>query len=160
MKATIDAKAREATVTLSSAAYSDEAVRIAAATFDARCEVYHEEGKGNFTLTLAARRKDLDAKALEALAGDFLNELLNQEYRFLVARFNRRVADLVVTQALLSARGGEAPAEAAKGEDEPAFKAEVARLMSEAAAEIKKTMPKRLPPQKGPILPVVEHPHG
>jgi hypothetical protein len=37
MKATIDAKAREATVTLSSAAYSDEAVRIAAATFDARC---------------------------------------------------------------------------------------------------------------------------
>lgn len=160
MKAKIDAKAREAALSLSSAVYSDEAVRIAAAVFDSRCEVYHEEKKGGFALTLAARRKDLDEKALEALAGDFLNELLNQEYRFLVGRFNRRVADLVVTQALLSARGGENPPETAKGEDEPAFKAEVARLMAEAAAEIEKTMPKRLPPQKGPILPVVEHPHG
>ena len=160
MNATIDVKAREATVTLPSSVYSDEGLRITAAVFEARCEVYHEPVKGGFTLTLAARRKDLDAKALEALAGEFLNELLNQEYRFVVSRFNRRVADLVVTQALLSARGGETPPAAPAGESAPAFKDEVARLMAEASAEIKKTMPKRLPPQGGPILPVVEHPHG
>ena len=148
----------EVSVTLPSSIYSDEAVRIAAAVFEARCEVYHEKTKGGFTLTLAARRKDLDAKALEALAGDFVNELLNQEYRFVVGRFNRKIADLIVTQSLLSARGGETPPKPAA--KDAAFEAETARLMAEASAEIAKTMPKRLPPQKGPILPVVEHPHG
>lgn len=160
MNATIDAKAREATVTLPTSVYSDEGLRITAAVFEARCEVFHEAGKGKFTLTLAARRKDLDVKALEALSGEFLNELLNQEYRFVVSRFNRRIADLIVTQALLSARGGENPPAAPAGENDPAFKAEVAKLLAETSAEIKKTMPRRLPPQGGPILPVVEHPHG
>lgn len=149
---------REIEVTLDPKVYSDEALRIAAAVFEARCEAYVEKKKAGVVLTLEARRKDLDAKALEALAGDFVNELLNQEYRFLVGRFNRKVADLVVTQALLSARGGETPPK--KAEDDPKFREEAARLMSEAAAEIAKTMPKRIAPQKGPILPVVEHPHG
>lgn len=158
MNVAIDASAREATLILPSAVYSDEAVRITAAVFDARCEVYHEASKGKFILTLAARRKDAGAKALESLAGEFLNEMLNQEYRFYVSRFNRRIANLVVTQALLSARGGETPPAAPAGESKPAFKAEVAKLMAEAAAEIKKTMPKRLPPQGGPILPPTEPP--
>jgi hypothetical protein len=103
---------------------------------------------------LQARRKNVDAAALEILAGEFLNELLNQEYRFIVARSNRRIADIIVTQSLLSARGGQSPSVPVP--DDAHFEQEAKRLMDEAAEEIRRTMPSRLPPQAGPILPAMK----
>lgn len=149
MKLSLDARARRAELTLAPKLYSDEALRIAAAVFDGRAEVYLEDGRAARVVTLEAKRKDLDAAGLEALAGDFLNELLNQEYRFLVSRFNRKIADLISAQTLLSARGGEKAPTA--GEETPEFKAKVARLLADTEAEIARTMPRKLPPQGLPL---------
>jgi His-Xaa-Ser system protein HxsD len=131
--------------------YSDDAVRIAAHVFSSRAEVYWRKGRTAHELTLAAKRAGLDAAALEALGGEFLNELLNQEYRFVVARFNRRIADVIAAQALLSARGGANPPPPAA--DSADLAAETERLMSEAAAEIRRTMPAKIAPQGSPIPP-------
>lgn len=149
MKIAVDVSARRATVRAPRKVYSDDAVRVAAHVFDGRAEVYHAAGKSEHEIDLVARRKDLDAAALENLAGEFLNELLNQEYRFLVGRFHRRIADRVVAQALLSARGGENPP--APIPDSPELKAEAERLMAQTAEEIRRTMPPRIAPQGVPM---------
>jgi His-Xaa-Ser system protein HxsD len=150
VKISVDRAERSVSLSAPRKIYSDDAVRIAAHVFSNRVEVYHEAAKSAHELTLVAKRRDLDEKSLEALGGEFLNELLNQEYRFVVARFNRKVADLIAAQTLLSARGGESPE--APAEDSAELKAEAARLMAEANDEIKRTMPKKLAPQ-GPLYP-------
>ena len=151
MKLSIDRAERSVTVSVPRKVYSDDALRIAAHVFSNRAEVYHEESKTAHTLTLEAKRRDLDEAALEALGGEFLNELLNQQYRFAVARLNRKVADLIAAQTLLSARGGEdAPP---PPEDTAELKAEAARLVKAAEDEARRTMPKRIPPQGSPIPP-------
>lgn len=150
MNFTTDRAERSVSLSVSKGIYSEDAVRIAAHVFSRKAEVYHEASKSSHALTLVAKRKDLDDKALESLGGEFLNELLNQEYRFVVARFNRKVANVIAAQTLLSARGGENPAVPAP--DSAELKAETARLMAEAQAEIDRTMPKKLPPQ-GPLYP-------
>ncbi|NNN05250.1 MAG: hypothetical protein HKL90_05060 [Elusimicrobia bacterium] len=130
--------------------YGDDAVRIAAHVFSNRAEVYHRAGKAAHELTLVARHRGADAASLEALGGEFLNELLNQEYRSVTARFNRKIADIIAAQALLSARGAETPALPAQ--DSPEFEAEVQKLLAAAGDEIARTMPKKLSPQ-GPLYP-------
>ncbi|MFI5360859.1 MAG: hypothetical protein ACHQ49_02720 [Elusimicrobiota bacterium] len=134
--------------------YSDDAVRIAAHVFSRRAEVYHRTSRTGHELTLVAKRRDADEAALEALAGEFLNELLNQEYRFVVARFNRKVADVIAAQALMSARGGENPAPPAA--DSPELQAETRRLVAAAEEEIRRTMPRKISPQ-GPLYPPEVH---
>lgn len=151
MKLSIDRAERSVTFKVPRALYSDDAVRIAAHVFASRVDAYHEAGKAAHELTLVAKRKDAGEAELRAAAGDFLNELLNQEYRFVVARFNRRIADLIVTQTLLAARGGESPAAAPA--ETPEFQAEAARLVAEAKEEAKRTMPKRIPSQGIPFPP-------
>lgn len=154
MKMSVDRAERSVSFSAPRKIYSDDSVRIAAHVFSNRAEVYREAAKGAHALTLVAKRKDLDEAALAALGGEFLNEMLNQEYRFVVARFNRKVADVIAAQTLLSARGGENPAPPA--EDSAELKAETARLTAEAEAEIARTMPKKLPPQ-GPLYPPEVH---
>ena len=153
------ADAEEGTVTFSLAKsqYSMEALQIAAHIFDRRAEVRFDESKTEYEITLEAKRKKLDAPALEAIGGEFVNELLNQEYRFVVGKFNQKISTLIVAQALLAARGGEAPAGLPPEEQTPEFQAEVAALMAESAAEIARTMPRKLPPQ-GSIFPPEKEP--
>lgn len=154
MKFAIDRAARAVSFSLPKSLYSLDALRIAGVVFASRAEVYHEETKAEHRLTLESRRRDSGPAELEALAGDFHNELLNQEYRFLVARFNRKIADLIVTQTLLAARGGENPP--APPAETPEFRAEADRLMAEAAEEIRRTMPRKIAPQGSPIPPLKE----
>jgi His-Xaa-Ser system protein HxsD len=151
---TLDLAGRSVSLDAPRKTYSDDAVRIAAHVFSNRAEVYHLASKSAHELRLVARRRDADEAALEALGGEFLNELLNQEYRFVVARFNRKVADLISAQSLLSARGGEKPALPAP--DSPELKAQVKKLMAAAEAEIRSTMPKKIAPQ-GPLYPPEDH---
>lgn len=152
MKLDIDLKSREVSFSVPAKVYSEDALRIAAAVFESRCEAAAGRSKGRHELTLTAR-KALDAAGLRVLAGEFCNELLNQEYRFVVARFNRKVADLIAAQTLFAARGGEHPPAAPQGEQDPAFQAEVSKLLAETAEEIRRTMPKRIAPQGSPIPP-------
>lgn len=147
----VDAKEKTAVLTVEKSQYSLEAIQIAAHVFEKRAEVLLAEDDAEYEVTLKSRRT-LDDAGLTALAGDFTNELLNQEYRFVVGRFNQKISSLIVTQALLAARGGDKPAETPAGENDPAFQAETARLMAAAEEEIRRTMPKKLPPQ-GSIFP-------
>ena len=154
MKIEVNRAERSVSLTAPSKTYSKDAVRIAAHVFSNRAEVYHSESRSAHELTLVAKRRDVDAAALEALGGEFLNELLNQEYRFVVGRFNRKVADVIAAQALLSARGGEKPV--APAPDSPELMAEARALMAAAEEEIGRTMPKKLAPQ-GPLYPPEGH---
>lgn len=147
-----DPAARTVSFTVPAAAYSEDSVRIAAHIFDRRAGVAAAADKKSIDVELTAKAKTADAAALRRLGGEFLNELLNQEYRALVHRFNGKIAGLVVTQALFSARGGEKPPEQAD-ESAPEFRADVEALMREAREEIARTMPKKIPPQGPPIGP-------
>ncbi len=153
MKTVVDRAERSVSFRVPKKIYSDDAVRIAAHVFSNRLETYAEDSKSAHELTLVAKRKDLDEAALEALAGEFVNELLNQDYRFVVARFNRKVADVIAAQTLLAARGGETPP--APAADTPELKAELARLMKAASDEIAATMPKKIA-SPGPLYPPYE----
>ncbi len=149
MKIKVDIKERRAIVRAPRRLYSEDAVRIAAHVFESQAEIYHDQTGSEHVLTLVARRKDWEDLRLEALGGEFLNELLNQEQRMRVARFNRRISERIVAQALLAARGGENPAP--RQEDSPELRAEAARLMAAAADEIRRTMPARIAPQGPPM---------
>lgn len=56
-------------------------------------------------------KKKLTKKQLEGLAGEFLNELLNHTLRINLAKYNRKIREYIVSQALFSAVGGEEIAE-------------------------------------------------
>lgn len=155
MSIKINEKKREAGFALPAALYSRDGLAIAAQIFAGRADVYLSAGKTTHAVTLKAKRPG----ALQELAGEFLNEALNQEYRMTVSAFNSKITSLIVTQNLLAARGGETPPEPPAGEKTPEFKAEVKRLLQETAEEIKKTMPKRIPPQ-GRIFPPEAEPVG
>lgn len=136
--------------------YSREGLDIANQIFSPRAEIYLEESAKTLGLTLKSKRKASTPEELERLGGEFLNELLNQEYRFVVGRFNQKISGLIVTQALFSARGGEEPPKPPVEEQTPEFKEAVVKMMRDAAEEIKRTMPKKLPPQGNPLPPAKE----
>lgn len=150
MKIAVDPKEGTAEFALPAKAYAERSLEIAAMVFAKRAEVYAAAGRGSTEVTLKAKGAGAGEAELRALAGEFLNELLNQEYRELVGRFNRKLTDLVVTQALFSARGGQNPPEQAD-ESSPEFKAEVKKMMAEAEEEIRRTMPKKIAPKGIPL---------
>lgn len=141
---------------LSKKIYSKDALLIAAQVLSPKANVYLEETKSAFDVTLEAKRKGADLAALE---GEFGNELLNQEYRFLVGRFNAKISGLIVTQTLMAARGGEKPAESPAGESTPEFKKLVADLVRNAEAEVARTMPRKIADQ-GTVLPPAKEDAG
>ena len=156
MQLDIDAKEREVSFEVPKKIYSMDAVRISAQVLSAKLDVYLDESKSAYEVTLKAKRKDVGAEQLSALAGEFGNELLNQEYRFVVGRFNQKISGLIVTQALMAARGGEHGPVAVPEEQTPAFKAKVAELVKNAEAEVRRTMPKKIADQGNPLPPVKE----
>lgn len=151
-----DAELRAVSFSLPRAQYGEDGLRIAAAVFDTRAELEAASDGRFWEITLRSKRRKATRPELEALAGEFVNELLNQEYRFLVGRLNKKTAGLIVTKVLLSARGGPTPPAPPAGEDSPEFKAEVDRLLKEAQDEIRRTMPRKLPPQGAPIPPAAD----
>lgn len=148
----VNAGERSVELDLPAGVYSPDSVRIAAHVFDRRAEAFLSEEGRTLEVALVSRSGDAGPEELKALGKEFLNELLNQEYRALVGRFNRKITDLVVTQALYSARGGETPPEKAD-ESSPEFKADVERMLKEAEEEIRRTMPPKIPPQGPPVPP-------
>lgn len=154
-----DVKERQVSFDVPKKVYSMDAVRIAAQILAPKVDVYLDESKTDYEVTLQAKRRDAGAPELAALAGEFGNELLNQEYRFVVGRFNSKISGLIVTQALMAARGGETPAATPVEEQMPEFKAKIAELVKNAEAEVARTMPKKISDQ-GTVLPPVKEDAG
>jgi His-Xaa-Ser system protein HxsD len=144
---------------LSRKIYSKDALLIAAQVLSSKINVYLEESKFDYTVTIEAKRRGVDHAQLAALAGEFGNELLNQEYRFIVGRFNSKISSLIITQTLMAARGGENPPAAPAGESAPEFKKLVADLVKNAEAEVARTMPRKIAPQ-GTVLPPMKEDAG
>lgn len=159
MELDIDVKERSVSFDAPKKIYTMDAVRIAAQVLSPKLDVYLDESKSAYEITLKAKRKDAGAEQLSALAGEFGNELLNQEYRFIVGRFNAKISGLIITQALMAARGGEKGPEVPPEEKTPEFQAKVAELVKNAEAEMRRTMPKKISDQ-GQVLPPVKEDAG
>jgi His-Xaa-Ser system protein HxsD len=144
LELTVDVEGRSVSFTVPKALYSMDALRIAAHILDRKAEVGAQASGKAYEIELTAKSKKAGRSELETLAGEFLNELLNQEYRFLVSRFNEKLSNLIVTQALFAARGGEHPPTPSAAEQAPEFKAQVAAMLARAEDEIERTMPKRV----------------
>ena len=156
MELDIDAKERSVSFDVPKKIYSMDAVRIAAQVLSSKIDTYLDESKSDYEVTLKAKRKDAGAEQLSALAGEFGNELLNQEYRFVVGRFNSKISSLIVTQALMAARGGEKGTSVPPEENTPEFKAKIADLVKNAEAEVSRTMPRKIPHQGVAMTPAKE----
>lgn len=89
---------KEATdLSLDSGIYSPEAVKLAAFVFSGRGVKVSARGR---TSTAAVSGPDA-----ERVAGEFMNEVLNQQCRLDLAKKNSRIAGIITTRALLSALG-------------------------------------------------------
>lgn len=149
MELDFDLPRRTVSFTVPKSLYSEDALRVAAHVLAKRAVAEASDEGKRWCVELAAAKKSAGEAELAVLAGEFMNELLNQEYRFLVSNFNKKISGLIVTQALFAARGGENPPRPPK--PTPEFEAQVAAMMKRAQDEIDRTMPKRLPRQGKPL---------
>ena len=100
---------KAAGIFLSSEIYCAEAVELAASVF---------EGRG---VRLVKAAGGFRVEAPGDAAGEFCNEVLNQQCRLDLSRKNYKIASLIATKALLSAAGVEQGG-AAKGKEKAAKK--------------------------------------
>ncbi|OGS13980.1 MAG: hypothetical protein A3J70_00960 [Elusimicrobia bacterium RIFCSPHIGHO2_02_FULL_61_10] len=100
---------KAAEIFLSSEIYCAEAVELAASVF---------EGRG---VRLVKAAGGFRVEAPGDAAGEFCNEVLNQQCRLDLSRKNYKIASLIATKALLSAAGVEQGG-AAKGKEKAAKK--------------------------------------
>ena len=77
--------------------YSAEAVKLAAYVFAGRADIGLSEFPGGVRAELPA--------ADRAAAGEFANEVLNQQCRLDLAALNGKISGAIVTKALLSSLG-------------------------------------------------------
>lgn len=82
--------------------YSLEAVYGAAYAFLDKAYIYLEQGpKAKIQVNLKGKEK-LTKKGLEALKGEFLNELLNFSLREKISKSNKKIREYIVARALVS----------------------------------------------------------
>jgi len=99
----IDSRGNRIGLLLDEKIYPREVSLAAAYRFIDRCYVRLERtGRGQLLIWLKGKRK-LSAKALEALAGDYDNELLQQLMRQQVAARTTGIREAIVGRALMSA---------------------------------------------------------
>lgn len=131
-----NAKAREVDILLNKKAYRREAVTLAAAVFAQKVDFFVGRENPNAMEVFLRAKDDVPPAELRGLAGEFLNEALNQELRLDLARENAEIIKLLIAQALACARGAEASKSDAQAEKKASEDAE--RLMNEIRAEARK----------------------
>ena len=129
-------KEGEVTFSLEKAYYSGDHLPQAAYVFSKQATAFMSETPTAYEVTLKSKTPG-DVEALRKLGGEFLNELISEERRKEVFTENKRIIELIVTQALYSAQQTpEQEAEAARITAE--MKPEADRLIAEIRAETEK----------------------
>jgi His-Xaa-Ser system protein HxsD len=93
------------TILVDTGVYPKEAIYGAAYIFIDTCYVLLDAPKPSRISVQLRGQEPLDEKALDALAGDFLNELLAQTLREMICAQNRPLLEAVVGQAISGAVG-------------------------------------------------------
>ena len=112
----INQKENQIVFWLNTKTYPLEAVYSAAYTFLDRAYVYLDgDPKKEIIVSLKGKKK-LNKKQIQALRGEFYNELLNYVLRVEIAKRNQKVRDFIVGTALVSALPQELFVQTAKTE--------------------------------------------
>ncbi len=135
---------KDETVAVKVGLYGLEAVYLASYALLDRAYIRLEgDPKGTVKVRIKPK-KDLSAKTLSALAGEFSNELIHQALRTKVSAANRQIREHIILRALTSAQGpapgaGESSehAEPAAGE-KPLLDEELEKEVDKLLAEVEK----------------------
>ena len=107
----------EVIISVDASVYRLSAVKKAAYRFGDRCFVHIEVlAEGYIQVRLTAKLADMP---LDALEGDFRNELLDQDLRESIAEETQRVRNLILAQAFSAASLTDAVADTADYRDDP-----------------------------------------
>ncbi len=87
--------------------YPMDAIYGASYVFLDRCYVYLDKPAPRQVEVVLRGREPLDAEALDALAGEFANQLLHQVLRARLAKRTGKVREMIIGRALFSAEGPE-----------------------------------------------------
>jgi len=134
----IDTEAGDATLSVQNSLYSKQAIEGAAHALSDRADVYvDDESEPEETIiTLELKNGPKDEASIKEVAGDFLNEMLNQTIGKQQLADNAKLTQYIVTKALMAARRDPAdPLQPpAAGDDQltDEQKAEAATLLEKA----------------------------
>lgn len=101
-KMKIDEKENKVTITVDPKTYSLDAVYGASYVFIDRAYIFLEE-KGNKTAVNIKGKEKMTPKKLEAMGGEFMNELLNSGLRHLISKNNKKLREYIAGIVLFSA---------------------------------------------------------
>lgn len=104
----VDARQNRIEWTIGLTTYPMDAVYGACYVFIDRCYVWLDKADEKRLQVVLRGKETLDRAALEALAGEFMNELLHQVLRLRLARRTGKVREMIIGRALYAA---ESPAE-------------------------------------------------
>lgn len=105
--------------TINLTCYSLEAVYKAAYIFVDRAYIFLDSRSSKKVTVFLKGKKKLSSKKLEDLKGEFLNELLNCTLRVRVAARNKKIREMMVGQALISALGDQSGVQDESWQDDP-----------------------------------------
>ncbi|MFH2008457.1 MAG: His-Xaa-Ser system protein HxsD [bacterium] len=101
----IETKKSEVRWDIGLSTYPMDAVFGASYVFLDRCYVYLDKTPDKRIAIVLRGKETLDREALEALAGEFSNELLHQVLRTRIAKRTGKVREMIIGRALFSAEG-------------------------------------------------------
>ena len=98
----------ELSFTINLETYSLESVYQAAYAMLDRLYFYFDKKAPDALIAEIKPKKAVSAEGLEALKGEFFNELLNSELRVMVAKRTKKIRDALIAQALIGATAEKA----------------------------------------------------
>jgi His-Xaa-Ser system protein HxsD len=100
-----DVSERRVRFTIDESIYAIDVVMGAAYLFIDRCYVFLDRGGDREVVVSLRARQPVEVAELEALAGQFANELLNQALRKQIGESNGRLREYILARALFAAEG-------------------------------------------------------
>ncbi|TSA45803.1 His-Xaa-Ser system protein HxsD [bacterium] len=117
-KSKIDLKDNQIIFSLNAKNYPKEAIYSAAYIFLDRAYVYLDGDPEKEVIVFLKGKENLNKPQLEALRGEFLNELLNYLLRVEVAQSNQKIREYIVASSLVASLPGELLNQSAQTETE------------------------------------------